>query len=584
MKRKASNSLKIEILELIRLYLENKGESTFNDELSLYKQIGTPPKWENGQLALPMFHLSKILKMKPVELASDFCEFANDKKSSHFEKIENLGPYTNFHINFSSFASNFLKNIESKEFFKKELFSETLKTMIEYSQPNTHKELHVGHMRNLCLGNSIVNLLRFSGVEVIAATYPGDVGTHVAKTLWFLKKNNLEAPSENKGAWLGEQYSKANALLEEQRGSELEAKNREELTAILKKLKTQTGEYYDLWKETRQWSISLMKHFYTWADVDFEHWFFESEVDKPSLKLVDEYLEKGFFKVDDGAVGIDLSDHKLGFFMVKKSDGNGLYSTKDLELARKKFQDFKIEKSIYIVDERQSLHFKQVFKTLELMGFEQAKLCEHLSYAFVELTSGAMSSRKGIVITLDSLIQQMEKTIQERYLEKYKDEWESEKIQSVSKMIANGAIKYGMCRIDSQKKIIFDMDEWLRLDGNSGPYLQYTYARIRSICDKAESINPEYAKNLSSDKEGKLLFKMNSFHDVIQEASLKYSPSLLCNYLYDLCQDFNSFYADHPIMNQEESVKHARLYLIDNFSEVLKEGLSLLGISCPTRM
>ncbi len=584
MRKLQVNSIKKAIIKDLRSFLEHSDYQVSMPDLKLYEQISAPPKFEDGQYALPMFLLSKQLKKKPVELATEFVSFLKDNKGGQFSEVKNLGPYVNFNLNFESFIPKTLNSINDQSFFKKEYFEDKQKTMIEYSQPNTHKELHVGHMRNLCLGNSIVRILREVGTEVISSTYPGDVGTHIAKALWYLKKNNLEAPKENKGAWLGAQYSLANALLEDQLGSEHEQKNREELTAILKELKVESGEYFQLWSETRMWSIDLMKSIYSWADVEFDAWFFESDVNKQSLELVDEYLEKGFFKIDEGAVGIDLDEYKLGFFMVRKSDGNGLYSTKDLELARRKFQDYKIERNLYIVDQRQSRHFKQVFKTLELMGFEHANKCEHLAYEFVELKNGAISSRKGNIVALEDLIKQMESTIISKYLSKYEQDWSKDEITNTAKIIANGAIKYGMLKIDSQKKIVFEMDEWLRLDGNSGPYLQYTFARIQSICDKAGVINHEFNTVLSTEKEKKLVFKLSQFHCVVQEASLKSAPSLICHYLYDLCQDFNSFYADHPIMNQEMEIKNARLSLIKNFSVVLKKSLDLLGINCPLRM
>ena len=207
-----------------------------------------------------------------------------------------------------------------------------------------------------------------------------------------------------------------------------------------------------------------MQAVYEWADVKFDSWYWESDVDASSVKLINEYYEKGLFVKDDGAIGIDLKAEKLGFCLLLKSDGTGLYATKDLELARRKFIDHKVEKSIYIVDNRQSLHFKQVFKTLEKMGFDNAKNCYHLQYEMVELSDGAMSSRKGNIVALQELIDQMVNTIKNHHLEKYKNDWSDAEIDSVANIVASGAIKYGMTRVDSNKKIIFDMDEWLKLD------------------------------------------------------------------------------------------------------------------------
>ena len=232
--------------------------------------------------------------------------------------------------------------------------------------------------------------------------------------------------------------------------------NRKELTEILKQIEKGEGQYFELWKQTKDWSVELMQEVYDWAKVSFDTWYWESDVDSSSVDLVKKYYEKGLFVKDDGAIGIDLSDDKLGFCLLLKSDGTGLYATKDLELARRKFEDQHVDHSVYVVDNRQALHFKQVFKTLEKMGFEKAKDCYHLQYEMVELPDGAMSSRKGNIVPIQSLIDQMVAKIENTYLEKYKGAWSQEEIDKTANMIASGAIKFGMNRIDPNKKIVFD--------------------------------------------------------------------------------------------------------------------------------
>ena len=325
--------------------------------------ISIPPKLENGDYAFGCFKMSKELKKSPAEIAQILSEKIH---SENLISAKAMGPYLNFKI-----KANFLLkelNLQGK------LIEESEKTIIEFSQPNTHKEMHVGHMRNLCLGDAIIKLHRYAGIETLSTTFPGDVGTHVAKCLWyFTHHTDQKVPSERKGAWLGTLYTKGNNLLKEQKGTPQEEENRKVLTQILKEIESGSGKYYDLWKETREWSIKLMEDVYAWANVTFDSWYWESTVDSDSVKLVNKFYEDGLFVKDDGAIGIDLSDDKLGFCLLLKSDGTGLYATKDLELARRKFEDQKVEKSIYVVDNRQALHFKQVFKTLEKMGFENAK-------------------------------------------------------------------------------------------------------------------------------------------------------------------------------------------------------------------
>jgi arginyl-tRNA synthetase len=483
-----------------------------------------------------------------------------------------------------SIAESFL----SKEFFNKKLLSEQPKTMIEFSQPNTHKELHVGHMRNLCLGDSLIRLHKYCGFDIISSTFPGDVGTHVAKCLWYLKYYNTEAiPQENKGAWLGSLYTKGHLKLESQADLEQIEINKKQISEILSQLEKKQGEFYDIWKETREWSIELMRKVYKWADVNFDCWYWESEVDSESVEYVKSNLGNGLFIKSEGAIGVDLTNFNLGFCLLLKSDGNGLYATKDIELARRKFEDYKIEKSIYIVDKRQSHHFSQVFKVLELMGFQNAKNCYHLEYDYVELPDGAMSSRKGNIVPIMTLINQMDDTVTKNYLQRYIGDWSQEEIESTSDIISKGAIKYGMLKIDPNRKIVFDMNEWLKIDGDSGTYLQYTYARINSLIMRVS--NDETEKSnwslLNEDIEKRIFIKLSEFNTIVVQSCIEYKPNYLCNYLYDLCKLYNSYYNAFSIKKTENLIlKNSRLALTNCVLIVLDKGLDLLGIPVPKRM
>ncbi|WP_408096428.1 arginine--tRNA ligase [Peredibacter sp. HCB2-198] len=548
-----------------------------------YGLFGATPSKEAGDLAFPLFQIAKEAKTNPAQAAKSL-EAAFTELPKFITEKKAMGPYLNFFFNFDAIASKIIPSILSGDMFKQKLTENTPKTMIEYSQPNTHKEMHVGHMRNLCLGDALIRLHRYSGFDIVASTFPGDVGTHVAKCLWYLKFHYKgEIPKTKKGAWLGTLYTAGHNKLEDERGTEKEASNREQLTAILKQLEQKSGEYYDLWKETREWSIELMNEVYTWANVKFDVWYWESEVDSASVKLAREYQQKGLFVEDQGAVGVNLEDYKLGFCMLLKSDGNGLYATKDIELARRKFQDYHIEKNIYVVDKRQEHHFKQVFKVLELMGFENAKKCFHLQYDFVELPDGAMSSRKGNIVPLQSLIENMVKMIKEQYLNRYVNEWTPEQIENTAQIVAKGAIKYGMTRIDPGKKIVFDMQEWLKLDGESGPYIQYAYARINSMVNKLGApVSNEIHATAPQEKD--LVAQLMNFHQVVEQATLQYKPSALTGYLYDLSRAYNSFYAECPVGSAPEPVRSSRLMLSKATALTLKQGLALLGIEAPEKM
>lgn len=583
------NKIYLKLSTLIGEAVKKAFDGVELSQTEIISMIGGAPNLKMGHFAFPCFTLAKPLKKGPPQIGAALLE--NIEKPDWIQEVITQGPYLNFFLTPKAYGELVLESILEGSYFTQVISSDKRKTMVEYSQPNTHKELHVGHMRNLCLGNAIVRMSQYAGVETIPVTYPGDVGTHVAKCLWYYKYHNKEqAPETNKGAWLGRLYSNANNLLEDQKGSDQEEKNREILTSILKELEEKNGEYFELWKETREWSISLMKEAYAWADVEFDRWFWESEVDSPSLELAKEYHAKGLFKEDDGAVGIDLSEDKLGFCILIKRDGTGLYATKDLLLAKKKFEEFKIDRNIYVVDNRQSHHFKQVFKVLELMGFEQSKDCHHLQYDVVELPEGAMSSRSGNIVPLMDLIAQMEETIKKNYLNRYLEDtdsgWSAEEVNKTATMVANGAIKYGMIRVDNNRKIVFDMDEWLKLDGETGPYLQYVHARICSLSDKLD-YKPGLANwsLLETPQEIALLQKLSLFNSIVESSVASLKTIHLCSYLYELGKLFNSFYAECPIGKADsEELKTARLALAVGTGKVMNKGLEILGIPAPSKM
>lgn len=579
----------------IKLSLAQKICGLLNGELevpSIYSLFGPTPNPENGDIAFPCFEAAKKRKTSPVKIAQELAA-GFEQEVDYVERVSAQGPYLNIHLNSGAVFKQVYDQILAGSFFAKEMALNPPKTMVEFSQPNTHKEMHVGHMRNLCLGDALIKLYRYCGVPTHATTFPGDVGTHVAKCLWYLTHHCQEnSPEQRKGAWLGTLYTKGNLLLEEQKGTELEQQNREELTQILKQIEQKTGKYYELWKETKQWSLELMQEVYNWAQVSFDSWYWESDVDSDSLALVKKYYEQGLFVKDKGAIGIDLSEDKLGFCLLLKSDGTGLYATKDLELARKKFEDHQIQHSVYVVDNRQALHFKQVFKTLEKMGFDHAKDCYHLQYEMVELPDGPMSSRKGNIVPIQALIDEMSAKIKNDYLNKYQGEWSQEEIDRCAAVIAAGAIKFGMNRIDPNKKIIFDMDEWLKLEGESGPYIQYVHARIQSMLAKLESdpstslddANGDYSQ-LIRPAEKQLILLLSQFNDVMEQSLKTYKTSLICHYLYQVARAFNQFYASCPVAKAEsDSLRSARCHLSKASAQALKEGLKVLGIEAPNKM
>jgi arginyl-tRNA synthetase len=561
----------------------------------VFPMLEKPPEENMGDFALPCFRFAKALKLPPPKIAAMLTETLSKDESGWVVKASPLNAFCNIYVNHNRLAASAIANTLNGDAFRFPIADEKSRprVMIEYSQPNTHKEFHVGHLRNICLGSALVKLFRYCGYDVIAANYFGDEGTHIAKCLWMMNKLGTTPPaSEDKGAWLGSVYVEATKALDQLQGDAL-SKAESEISAILAGIESKKGPWFELWTTTRKWSLDAYKDIYNWIGAEFDRDFFESEVSSESQSIVDEYLKKGIFKLDQGAVGADLSDHKLGFMLARKRDGNTLYATKDLALARRKFDEFKIDRSIYVVASEQNHHFKQVFKTLELMGFPQAAKCYHLSYGMVVLPEGKMSSRAGNTVPFiklkDSILQELHVI-----LSKYKGEWTDAEIDETAKRLCIGALKYGMLQADPTREIVFDIKNWLSFEGNTGPYLMYSYARTMSIVRKAEDAgykpwtkdDVSKAKfNFAAPSEQELLRFIYDFNTVVQNATEQCRPNTLATHLYYMCKAFNRFYSDVPVLkaDSDETAKN-RLTLILSFALTLRQGLALLGITPPERM
>jgi len=575
--------LKSKIAEVIKSALDSAFDLNY-DLLVIYSKLTSPPDIKMGHLAMPCFELAQALGISPVVIAEALASQIKCKMGITAANAD--GPYVNIYIDSDFLGHEIIQPILDGEYFKTQLTVSPSKIMVEFSQPNTHKELHVGHTRNMVLGDVYAKLLEYCGHEVIKATFPGDFGTHIAKCLWYLKYHfNGEYPQEDRGKWLGEIYSKAHNTLESKKGL---VNTNEQLSEIMLQLHHESGEFYELWKETREWSRELFKKVYDWADIEFDKWYWESKVNQPSLETTRKFYEDGVFIKSEGAIGADLSQWDLGFFMLIKSDGHGLYSTKDIELALQKFKDYpQLDKSIYVVDVRQSRHFQQVFKTLELMGLDKAKDCYHFAYDFVELPEGPMAARHGNFVPLTDLIKEMEELSGNELQERYAANWTEEEINATAHKIAKAAIKYGMIRVDPKSKIVFDMDRWLTLQGETGPYLQYVYARINSLLKRHDYSRPKSVNwaALVDPREIALMLQLNKFNQVVKESCEKYAPHQFAKYLYDLSQIYNVFYTGISIMATEDVfLRKARLSLSESVQITLKKGLNLLGVDTLERM
>ena len=536
-------------------------------------QFTEPPNREMGDLALPCFDLAAQLKLDPQETCQEILKRAQANMSEIIEEVQAAGPYLNFTIK-SSYLNKLV--LESK-FEPEEKVAE--KVMIEFSQPNTHKEFHVGHSRNAILGAALVNIHRFLNKKrknVIAANYIGDTGVHVAKVLWYITKfnSNIDIPKGvTNSEYLGQAYSEAVKKLEED-----ETLN-QEVSDIHKELDAGDRDLVSLWRSTKEWSMLGFYDVYNLLNVEFDEWFWESEEEAVGKKIIQKILDEKTvpqIRKSDGAVIADLKEFKLEVLVLIKSDGNALYGAKDIPLGMKKFDKFKVKKSIYVVDNRQSLYIKQVFKLLDLLGYEDREKI-HVAYDFVTLPDGAMASRKGNVVTFSSFYNEIwQKTIEET--KQRHDEWSRDMIEAVASKIALAAIKFFMLKYDNNSVIVFDVKKALAFEGDSGPYLLYTLARINSILRKTK-LKGKVDYSLLTDKTEKaLILHMSNFNGVVAKVAQDNVPMRLCTYLIELTQLYNNFYHQCPVLKSEENLRLARLNLCSKVKFLLEKGLSLLNI------
>lgn len=541
-----------------------------------------PPQEALGDLSLPCFVLAKELKKNPAEVAREITKTFRHK---FIKDCSAAGPYLNLTLSTESFnliLDNIIKHRKDFGFNKNGVAK---RVMIEYANQNTHKELHIGHLRNIAYGDAVSKILSANGYKVIPVSYINDFGIHTAKTLWWLyHEKNIEAKKilasepNNKGYFLGQQYAQSVSQLE----SNVEYKG--EVVEVMKQLESRRGEIYKLWEKTRQWNIDQFDSAYKELDIKFKTIFYESDFIKEGLRMVNELKKKKFLIDSEGAVIADLEQHKLGVLVVLRSDGTALYPVADLALAIAKIKRYRLAESLYIVDVRQGLYFDQLFKLLELLGY--ATKFEHLSYDFVKLPSGMMSSRSGNIIPYEDLKDMALEKAKAEIIKRH-ETWTKKQINETARVIAFGALKFEMIKVGALKQITFDIDAALKFEGFTAAYLQYTYARLQSIYYKADkkikNSKPDFNK-LIEQKEKVLILHLANFPEVIKLAGVKKDPAEIAKYLFDLAQAINDYYHSVPVLKSEIETATARLALLNYIGLILKQGLNLLGIKVVDEM
>ncbi len=511
-------------------------------------------------------------------------------KPQGFERVEAVRGYLNLYFSTAEYTRRVLDSVltEGDKYGRGEPKNERI--MVEFSQPNTHKAFHVGHLRSAILGDVLARILEAAGYDVIRANYPGDIGLHVVKWLWnYIKFHNGEKPKQDITRWMGDLYLEASKRLEA--NPEMEA----EVRALYARWDQRDPEVVALWEETRQWSLDGFKALYELLGIRFDVYYFNSMVEQSGKQLVNDLIERGIASDErpDGAVVVKLdellglSNEKYRVLVVLRSDGTALYATEDLALAARKFSDYPdLAKSLYVVDVRQSLHFQQVFKTLEIAGFPWATRCQHIPYELVTLPGNmAMASREGTVVLLEDLVREATARAYEIVKTKNPD-LSLENQQAIAQAVALGAIRYSMISRENTKVVTFDWETALNFDGQAAPYIQYAYVRAGSILRKwgkdiPASILPEYEL---APAEVQLVELISRLPREIQTAANDFRPMTLSNLAYEMAKAFNDFYNQCPVLQAEPAVREVRLRLVAAARQAIGNALSVLGVIAPTAM
>ena len=566
-------------------------------------------------LTLVTFPLLKTSHKKPEDTAQDLGEYLkkNCKAVADFNVVKG---FLNLVIAQAAWTG-LLNDINADEKFgEKRVTDESPLVMIEYSSPNTNKPLHLGHVRNNLLGWSLAQIMEANGNKVVKTNIVNDRGIHICKSmLAWLKWGNGITPEQagKKGdhligdfyvlfdkhykeecKQLQEQYEKEGMTADEAKEkAEHEAPLIKEAHDMLVKWEANDPEIRALWEKMNNWVYAGFDETYKALGVGFDKIYYESNTYLVGKKKVEEGLAKGLFiRKEDNSVWADLTDEGLDQKLLLRKDGTSVYMTQDIGTAEMRFNDYPIDKMIYVVGNEQNYHFQVLSILLDRLGFKWGKDLVHFSYGMVELPNGKMKSREGTVVDADDLVASMienAKSLSEDKVNKLEGITEEEK-NEIARIVGMGALKYFILKVDARKNMLFNPEESIDFNGNTGPFIQYTYARIRSILRKAEAQNITLPASLNDDaplneKEIALIQKLNDFGAAVAQAGIDYSPSGIANYCYELTKEFNQFYHDYSILNADtEAEKITRLMIAKNVAKVIKNGMALLGIEVPERM
>lgn len=554
-----------------------------------------------GDLTVVVFPLLKISRKAPDATATEIGEWIV-KNIDAVERFNVVKGFLNIIVS-PAFWLGLLHEIAADPDFgiRKADDSSDL-VMVEYSSPNTNKPLHLGHVRNNLLGYSLSQILKANGHKVVKTNIVNDRGIHICKSMLAWKKWGENATPESAGKkgdhLIGDFYvafdkhykAELKEIMERENISEEEAEKKSALMAeareMLRKWEAGDEEVRGLWKMMNGWVYAGFDETYRRLGVDFDKIYYESDTYLEGKDLVLGGIEKGImYRKDDGSVWADLTGDGLDHKLLLRADGTSVYMTQDIGTAKLRYQDFPIDKMIYVVGNEQNYHFQVLSLLLDKLGFKWGKDLTHFSYGMVELPEGKMKSREGTVVDADDLIDTMVASAAEMGAERFA-EMPAEESAEISRMVGLGALKYFLLKVDPRKNMLFNPKESIDFNGNTGPFIQYTYARIRSVIRKAEGFDPAVTPQSEPNaKESVLIQKVADFPSVVAEAGRNYSPALIANYAYDLAKEYNQFYHDYSILREEnEQKRNLRLLLSMTVGRTLKSAMSLLGIEMPERM
>lgn len=561
--------MKEEIANLIHKALKRISVNVPKDKIKGFIEI--PPSPEMGDYAFPCFFLSKIMKEDPQEIALELRGHIKDPPLD-LDDIQTKGPYVNFFLNRKSMARQAVWDVLThKKNYGKSDIGKRKKIIVEFSSPNIAKPFGIGHLRSTIIGNSIANILDFQNFKTIRINYLGDWGTQFGKLVAGYKKFGSEnALEKNPIKHLFEIYVKANS-------KRYEKEAREEF----KKLEEGDKKNLMLWKIFRELSVEDFKKMYKKLGIGFDVYEGESNYNKKRGEILNELKEKNFAKKSKGAYVVDLTEYGLENALVEKSDGTTLYITRDLAAAIERYKKYKFEKMIYEVGREQELYFKQLFKILELKGHKWAKNCEHVGHGhYLSKAGKKLATRKGKTFFMEDILNETV-SMAKKELIKRTPRMPKDELEEKSLRIAIAAIFYGDLKNNRAKNIVFDIKTFVSFEGNTGPYILYSYARAGSILEKAPPEKKFEVYDLEP-KEIELVKKISSFPQVVSSAANSLNPSLIANYSYQLAQIFNEFYHACPVIGSEQEA--FRLALVQSFRQVLKNAMQLLGISTINKM